>query len=418
MEVQSVINESALKEARKYLIKPGIRKISAIASAAFVLLAAYCMLTGRPSTMLLAVFAIVMILIDVENIRLGKYIIGAATFFAAAVSLVAVWALDYFKNVYRVCRIAAVILLVLAVPIIFMGANDGFSLLWYLLLPVITLILLGMKFGVPVCVIYGLYITISFWTPLGNIFNYDYGRDYRFFYPVFYWGFCLVVITVDIFYKNYQMRQADDEHELEKEVQSAVAGTKVLIINSVTAISRMLDEKDGYTQQHSKRVAQYSELIAQNMKSRTYTKEEIDIIYRSALLHDIGKIAVPDAVLNKPSRLTDGEYELMKKHTIWGKEILAGLEFLPQADMGAAYHHERFDGKGYPYGIKGDKIPDIVRIISAADSLDAMSSNRCYRRHCDKDYIISEFEKGAGTQFDADVAQVVVGLIKEGRIIL
>ena len=330
----------------------------------------------------------------------------------------AVWALDYFKNVYRVCRIAAVILLVLAVPIIFMGANDGFSLLWYLLLPVITLILLGMKFGVPVCVIYGLYITISFWTPLGNIFNYDYGRDYRFFYPVFYWGFCLVVITVDIFYKNYQMRQADDEHELEKEVQSAVAGTKVLMINSVTAISRMLDEKDGYTQQHSKRVAQYSELIAQNMKSRTYTKEEIDIIYRSALLHDIGKIAVPDAVLNKPSRLTDGEYELMKKHTIWGKEILAGLEFLPQADIGAAYHHERFDGKGYPYGIKGDKIPDIVRIISAADSLDAMSSNRCYRRHCDKDYIISEFEKGAGTQFDADVAQVVVGLIKEGRIIL
>lgn len=123
-------------------------------------------------------------------------------------------------------------------------------------------------------------------------------------------------------------------------------------------------------------------------------------------------------MLNKPSRLTDGEYELMKKHTIWGKEILAGLEFLPQADMGAAYHHERFDGKGYPYGIKGDKIPDIVRIISAADSLDAMSSNRCYRRHCDKDYIISEFEKGAGTQFDADVAQVVVELIKEGRIIL
>lgn len=165
-------------------------------------------------------------------------------------------------------------------------------------------------------------------------------------------------------------------------------------------------------------MAQYSELIAQNMKSRTYTKEEIDIIYRSALLHDIGKIAVPDAVLNKPSRLTDGEYELMKKHTIWGKEILAGLEFLPQADMGAAYHHERFDGKGYPYGLKGDKIPDIVRIISAADSLDAMSSNRCYRRHCDKDYIISEFEKGAGTQFDADVAQVVVELIKEGRIIL
>ena len=170
---------------------------------------------------------------------------------------------------------------------------------------------------------------------------------------------------------------------------------------------------------HHIRVCKFSLLLFNSLKDPySLTEDEKLILIGSSLLHDIGKIAVPDAVLNKPSRLTDGEYELMKKHTIWGKEILAGLEFLPQADMGAAYHHERFDGKGYPYGLKGDKIPDIVRIISAADSLDAMSSNRCYRRHCDKDYIISEFEKGAGTQFDADVAQVVVELIKEGRIIL
>ena len=138
--------------------------------------------------------------------------------------------------------------------------------------------------------------------------------------------------------------------------------------------------------------------------------------YRSGLLHDIGKIAVPDAVLNKPERLTDEEYEVMKKHTVWGREILSGLEFLPQADPGATYHHERYDGSGYPYGMHGEELPEMVRIISAADALDAMNSNRCYRKHCDRDYIIGEFRKGAGKQFDAGVAQAVVALIEEGRI--
>jgi len=140
------------------------------------------------------------------------------------------------------------------------------------------------------------------------------------------------------------------------------------MIDAVTAISQMLDEKDGYTQEHSKRVAEYSKLIARNLKAHELTDEEISLIYRSAFLHDIGKIAVPDAVLNKPARLTDEEYGIMKNHTVWGGQILSGLEFLPQADIGAVYHHERYDGKGYPYGIKGEELPWMVRIICAADS--------------------------------------------------
>lgn len=89
---------------------------------------------------------------------------------------------------------------------------------------------------------------------------------------------------------------------------------------------------------------------------------------------------------------------------------------MPQADLGATYHHERYDGSGYPYGMHGEELPEMVRIISAADALDAMNSNRCYRKHCDRDYIIGEFRKGAGKQFDAGVAHAVVALIEEGRI--
>ena len=361
-------------------------------------------------------FAVVLFLIDIENYHLGKFGIGMVTFAVGIVSVLAAVAVNYLKNIRLVCRVVVFLFLLFSVPISVLGANEGFSLLWYLLLPVITLVLLGMPFGAPICIAFGFYTMVLFWTPLKNHLLYAYPRDYLFYYPIFYWGFCLIVVTTDIFYKSYQMQQIENEADLENEVQEAVAETKKLMVHSVTAISQMIDAKDSYTQEHSKRVAEYARLIAQHMEKSNYSEDELALLYRSALLHDIGKIAVPDAVLNKPERLTDEEYDIMKKHTVWGREILSGLAFLPKADLGAAYHHERYEGGGYPYGIKSSELPEMVRIISAADALDAMNSNRCYRKQCDREYIIGEFERGSGKQFDADVAATIVKLIQEGSI--
>ena len=236
------------------------------------------------------IFVLVMLLIDIENFKLGKYIIGGVTLAVAVMSIVLVIVLKYIKNVYRICQAAVVVFFILAVIISIEGTNDGFSLLWFLLLPVITLVLLGMPFGAPVCIFFGLYITVLFWTHLNNMLIYNYTRDYLFYYPIFYWGFCLLVVAMDIFYKLYQIRQADNEKNLEAEVLEAVEGTKKLMIDAVTAISQMLDEKDVYTQEHSKRAAEYSKLIAKNLKAHEFTDEEISLIYRSAFLHDIGKI--------------------------------------------------------------------------------------------------------------------------------
>ena len=138
------------------------------------------------------IFALVMLLIDIENFKLGKYIIGGVTLAVAVMSIVLVIVLKYIKNVYRICQAAVVVFFILAVIISIVGANDGFALLWFLLLPVITLVLLGMPFGAPVCIFFGLYITVLFWTPLNNMLIYNYTRDYLFYYPIFYWGFCFL----------------------------------------------------------------------------------------------------------------------------------------------------------------------------------------------------------------------------------
>jgi energy-coupling factor transport system substrate-specific component len=144
--------------------------------------------------------------------------------------------------------------------------------------------------------------------------------------------------------------------------------------------------------------------------------DELENLYYTALLHDIGKIGIPDAILNKPGRLTEEEYKQMKSHTTKGAKILKDISTIPNIVEGAKYHHERWDGMGYPEGLKGEEIPYIARIICCADCYDAMATKRTYKDPYPKEKIISEFEKCAGSQFDPDMAKVVVELIKTDEL--
>ena len=186
-----------------------------------------------------------------------------------------------------------------------------------------------------------------------------------------------------------------------------------MISESIETFTGFIDAKDPYTNGHSKRVAQYTKLIAEEMG---FEGEELDRIYYIALLHDCGKIGVPDNILGKPGRLTDEEFEIIKSHTTRGSEILSHFKSLTDVDEGARYHHERYDGRGYPEGKKGEDIPLIARMIGVADSYDAMNSNRVYRKKLSKEDIINEIEKNKGTQFDPKIADVFLKLIKNGTV--
>lgn len=186
-----------------------------------------------------------------------------------------------------------------------------------------------------------------------------------------------------------------------------------MTLQTIATIANTIDARDEYTQGHSKRVSEYSAIIAEALGM---PEQEVQNIRFVALLHDIGKIGVPDSVLNKPGKLTDEEYRLMKRHTVTGSEILKDIDMIPDIDVGAKYHHERYDGNGYPEGLKGEDIPFIARIISVADTYDAMTSNRIYRKHLDEDKVMSELKDGLGFQFDPVVCKAMIALLEEGRL--
>ena len=179
-------------------------------------------------------------------------------------------------------------------------------------------------------------------------------------------------------------------------------------------LARSVDAKDHYTAGHSLRVAEYAKLIAQKL---SYTPERQMMIYQAGLLHDVGKIGIPDAVLNKKDRLTYEEYLQIKNHTTIGADILKNTESLPEAENVAHYHHERFDGSGYPEMLKGYEIPESARITAIADTFDAMTLKRVYRENVyTKEEAADEIKRCSGSQFDPQIAQVFIDAILAGEV--
>ena len=209
--------------------------------------------------------------------------------------------------------------------------------------------------------------------------------------------------------------QTNLAYEVEKKTQEVTAQHEKLEKISrqiATTLSGAIDAKDTYTNGHSTRVAEYSREIS---RRAGFSEEVQDEIYMMGLLHDVGKIGVPDAIINKPAKLTDEEYSIIQKHPVTGAKILKNITEFPKLSTGARWHHERYDGKGYPDGIAGEEIPTEARIIAVADAYDAMSSRRSYRDVLPQAKVREEVEKGKGTQFDPVFAEIMLSMIDEDR---
>ncbi|MBQ9764688.1 MAG: response regulator [Lachnospiraceae bacterium] len=199
-------------------------------------------------------------------------------------------------------------------------------------------------------------------------------------------------------------------HKQTKKAEERSEKVERLSLQVMMTLANTIDAKDKYTNGHSERVAQYAREIAKRLGKN---EQEQNNIYYTGLLHDIGKIGIPDTIINKRSSLTDEEYAIIKTHPQKGADILKNMTELPELVIAAHWHHERYDGKGYPDGLKGNEIPEMARIIGVADAYDAMTSKRSYRDALPQEVVKQEIVKGKGTQFDPKFAEIMIKMIEE-----
>ncbi|MCR4945744.1 MAG: HD-GYP domain-containing protein [Lachnospiraceae bacterium] len=221
---------------------------------------------------------------------------------------------------------------------------------------------------------------------------------------------CLVMWAFAVIIRN--IAATNEAIEAKDKAVEAQNQIKELSVEVMEALAHTIDAKDEYTRGHSVRVAEYSRMIAERMK---LSQEECEDAYYMGLLHDLGKIGVPNEIINSPTRLTDEQYDVIKTHPVTGFDILAEIKTRPDLVTGARWHHERYDGKGYPDGKSGEDIPLMARIIAVADSYDAMTSNRSYRKYMAQEKVRSEIEKNSGTQFDPIIAKVMIEIIDDDK---
>ncbi len=344
--------------------------------------------------------------------------------FAAIATVVASAGCGYFSFVKKNREISIIFPTVFSAIMItyyvFTGANEGSAILWSILIPIGMCYFVSVRFGIILSSYYTILFFVVFYSPLKNTISQYYNKVFMERFPLLFASLTLFTVMAMVQYHRKTLFEMDYANRLAEEVakQTAVAEERSkkieqMSFETIQTLAHAIDAKDPYTRGHSSRVSDYSVEVA---KALGWNEDRVSNLRFCAILHDIGKIGVPDSILNKPQRLTDVEYDIIKSHTTMGGDILKGRVNIGLAEDVARSHHERYDGKGYPRGLKGEEISEEARIVAIADSFDAMSSNRVYRKACDTEHIHKELIEGKGRQFDPEFVDVFVELWDNGKL--
>ncbi len=324
------------------------------------------------------------------------------------------------KNREAAIRIPVLFCGIVCTVYVLTGFGEGSAILWSLLIPIGICYFVSVRYGILLSAYYSLLYLIVFYTPLNARISVYYNDEFLQRFPLLY--VCLSLFTGMAMIQYHQTALFEIEHanrlseEVARQTSMIVEQShkiEQMSFQTIQTLANAIDAKDPYTRGHSTRVSQYAARMA---KALGWSRERTDDLRFAGLLHDIGKIGVPDSILNNPRRLTEIEYDIIKSHTTVGREILKDRIMIRIAEDVAGSHHERYDGSGYPCGLKGEEISEESRIVAIADSFDAMNSDRVYRKACSRENIRSELIRGKGTQFDPHFVDVFLNLWDQGQL--
>lgn len=354
------------------------------------------------------VSAIISIALKNSPVAIAAFLVTC--FFAIFCLVISLKSKDIIYAAVLFCLVANFILF----PIMFFtsGGYHGGMPLWLLFSLVISWVVIRKKI---MYVIYGLGLVFQ----MGCILYSEYHPEVVTFFPTEHamavdviQSLAVISLIFGIIIRYQGRAYEKKKQELDEANYYLEMANERITLQSMYTLAKTIDAKDKYTNGHSMRVAKYSKMIAERMGLPC---EENDEIMNMAMLHDIGKIGVPDAIINKNSSLTEDEYYIIKRHPAIGYDILSEMPEMKEVGAGARWHHERYDGKGYPDGLKGEQIPLSARIICVADAYDAMTSNRSYRKYMNQDIVKQELRKGRGTQFDPQIADIMLEIMEEDK---
>lgn len=301
------------------------------------------------------------------------------------------------------------------------GVGEGSAMLWTMLMPIGISYFVSVRNGILLSAYYTLLFGMLFHCPLlKEQMRAFYTQSFMQRFPLLF--LCQALLTGIAMVQYHRMARSEIAYTdrlneaVERKTQAVreqARRLRVLNEEMVETLAVTIDAKDRYTNGHSFRVSWYAVALA---KELGWTKRKIRQLERETLLHDIGKIGVPDAVLNKPGRLTDEEFAIIQSHTTVGGNILSRTASLKKAAEVARYHHERYDGHGYPEGLAGEDIPAHARVAAIADAYDAMHSDRIYRKGLPREVIRAELVRGRGRQFDPQYLDVFLKLFDSGAL--
>ena len=364
-----------------------------------------------------AALGIILIILDGMSQKWGMLAAAAATFLGGAGCA---YLAGIRKNREAAALIPTIFCAVAFTVYTVTGLGDGTSICWILLMPIGIGYFVGVKHEIILSGYYSILFVVLFYTPIRHSMAAYYSDIFMSRFPLIFIGLTVFTLIAMVQYHRMALRDIAYTERLNSEVekQTSIAKERAERLEKVNEeveemLALTIDAKDRYTNGHSFRVAAYSEAFARRLGM---PEEECRNIRQEAMLHDVGKIGVPDEVLNKPGRLTDEEFGRIKSHTRIGGSILKQSSVMQGAADVAKYHHERYDGSGYPDGKKGEEIPLHARIVSIADAYDAMRSDRIYRKGLDPETIHKELIRCRGTQFDPAMIDAFLEMAGSGEL--